>query len=294
MVTEMPVVDARKTLICLLAAVSLTLPFGCGRAVEKLEEIRDRVVDRRDPDLPAAAENVPLGNPSGATQNAADRNNYLITRSSYTLSYNSDKGTANWAAWKVTSESLGQNLPRPEFRPDPELPSGFRKIVPSDYSGSGYDRGHLVASADRFGDAGMNEQTFYMTNIVPQAKDLNQFPWNKLESYTRTLVRNGYDVYVIAGVLGEKGKIKKRVTVPAACWKILYIVPRGGDPSVSGSAKVIAVEMPNENGIAHDRWTKYKTSVRALEGKTGYDFFSALPVPEQERLETKIDPNTLR
>jgi DNA/RNA endonuclease G (NUC1) len=47
--------------------------------------------------------------------------------------------------------------------------------------------------------------------------------------------------------------------------------------------------MPNENGIAHDRWIKYKTSVRALEQKTGYDFFSALPVPEQDRLETNID-----
>lgn len=291
----MPVVDARKILICIVAILSLSITFGCSRTADKLEEIRDRVIDRKDSQKPAGlAENLPLGNPSGATPDRTNRNNYLIERGAYTLSYNNDKGTANWVSWKITAENLGESLRRPEFRPDPGLPTGFRKIAPSDYSGSGYDRGHLVASADRFGDAALNEQTFYMTNVVPQTKDLNQFPWNKLEIYTRTLVRKGYDVYVIAGVLGDKGKIKKRVTVPAACWKILYIVPRDGDPSVSGSAKVIAVEMPNENGIAHDRWTKYKTSVRALEEKTGFDFFSALQVPEQDRLETNIDMNTPR
>ncbi|MEP7213867.1 MAG: DNA/RNA non-specific endonuclease [Acidobacteriota bacterium] len=291
----MAVVDARKILICALAALSLSLPFGCSRAVDKLEEIRDRIIERNDPAQPAAATvNIPLGDPSGASSNNADRDNYLITRAAYTLSYNNDKGTANWVAWKITAESLGESLRRPEFRPDPELPSGFRKIVPSDYSGSGYDRGHLVASADRFGDAALNDQTFYMTNVVPQTKDLNQFPWNKLEIYTRTLVRKGYDVYAIAGVLGNKGRLRKRVTIPASCWKILYIVPRGAAPSDSGSAKVIAVEMPNDNGIAHQRWAKYKTSVRALEEKTGYDFFSALPVSEQDRLETNIDQNAPR
>jgi len=273
-----------------LLALSFPVLFGCSRTVQKLEEIRDRVVEPNQHVRPVSAtDNLPLGNPSGASQDLANRNNYLIARNAYSLSYNNDRGTANWVAWKITADDLGEALPRPDFRPDPDLPFGFRKVLPSDYSGSGFDRGHMSASADRFGDSERNEQTFFMTNIVPQTKDLNQFPWQKFESYTRTLVRKGYDVYAIAGVLGDKGKIKKRVTVPATCWKILYIVPRGGDPSVSGSAKVIAVEMPNDNGIAHERWIKYKTSVRDLERKTGYDFFSSLPVPEQDRLETVIE-----
>ena len=279
----------RKNLVYLLAALSFSLMFGCSRAAEKLEQIRDRIEDRKNADQAVATGNLALGNPAGASADGADPKNYLIVRGGYAISYNNSKGTANWAAWKITAEDLGENLARPEFRPDPDLPAGFRRIVSSDYSGSGYDRGHLVASADRFGDAALNEQTFYMTNIVPQAKDLNQFPWQKLESYTRTLVRKGYDVYAMAGGIGEKGKLKRRVTVPVSCWKILYIVPRGGSPLESGPAQVIAVEMPNENGIAHERWIKYKTSVRSLEQETGYDFFSSLPITEQDRLETKID-----
>jgi endonuclease G len=274
-----------------ISAVSISVCFGCGRAVQRLEEIRDRVVQRQSQ---AGAEslrtNLALGNPSNATDDPADRTNYLLARDSSVISYNDDRGTANWAAWKISAEDLGDSLPRPDFRPDPELPLRFHPIVAADYSGSGFDRGHLVASADRFGNPAENEKTFYMTNIVPQTKELNQFPWQKLESYTRTLVRKGYDVYVIAGVWGDKGKIKKRVTIPAGCWKILYAVPRGSDPAAaSHSAKVVAVEMPNEKGIRHDRWIKFKSTVRSIEQKTGYDFLSALPAGEQERLETRSE-----
>src|SRR6476620_1548079 len=275
--------------VCLLAVLSFSLMFGCTRAAEKLEQMRDRIEDRNNATPAVSNENLALGNPSGATADGSDPNNFSILRDGYAISYNNSKGTPNWAAWKITAANLGESLFRPDFRPDPDLPLGFRTIVTSDYSGSGYDRGHLVASADRFGDAALNEQTFYMTNIVPQTKDLNQFPWQKLESYTRTLVRKGYDVYAIAGVIGDKGKLKRRVTIPVSCWKVLYVVPRGRSPLESASANVIAVEMPNENGISHERWIKYKTTVRALEQETGYDFFSLLPVSEQEWLETTIE-----
>ena len=277
-----------KILTLLLLMLPLAILFGCGRAVERLEQIGNREVGRSEERI-SGPEELPLGNPSGATPDSANRDNFLIVRRRYAASYNNYRGTLNWAAWSVTLSDMGDSMPRPDFRPDPELPNGFRRILPSDYSGSGYDRGHIMPSADRFGDPALNERTFYMTNIVPQTKDLNQFPWQKLESYTRTLVRKGYDVYVIAGVLGEKGRLKNRVTVPAACWKILYIVPRGAPFSESGSARVVAVEMPNADGIRDKRWNNFKTTVRALEQKTGYDFLSALPPAEQDRLETIVD-----
>lgn len=280
----------RKIILALLLSSLMPAFFGCTRTAERLEEMRERVAgppDRTQQNL--LERNLPLGNPSGASLNPADRDNYLILRDGYAVSYNNSRGTPNWAAWRLTAGDLGENLERPGFRPDLDLPSGFRRILPTDYSRSGYDRGHLVPSADRFGSQSLNEQTFLMTNIVPQTKDLNQFPWAKLETYTRTLVRKGYDVYVIAGVLGKKERIKRKLTVPASLWKILYIVPRGGSLTVSGAARVIAVEMPNENGIARSRWVRFKTSVRELEQKTGYDFFSALPPAEQDRLETNIE-----
>jgi endonuclease G len=272
----------RYKLLHIFAVFALSIIFGCGRAVEKLEKIGDRDAPRSTP----VSGLLPLGNPSGATDDGRDRTNYLLTRGSYAASYNDRRGTLNWISWRITSGDLGEALPRAEFRPDPLLPPGFNTILPSDYSRSGYDRGHMVASADRFADPALNEETFYMTNIVPQTKALNQFPWQKFESYTRTLARKGYDVYATAGVLGEKGRLKNRVTVPAACWKILYAVPAGVSPLDSSAAHVIAVEMPNIDGIDHQRWNAFKTTVRALEQRTGYNFLSALPPEEQERLET--------
>jgi endonuclease G len=285
----MTVMKKGKKLAALLLALTLSPLFGCGRAVQRLEQIGDRVINRENEPHQDLASALPLGNPSRATADAANRNNFLILRDRYAASYNDARGTPNWVAWSVTLTDLGEALPRPDFRPDPDLPFGFRSILPTDYSGSGYDRGHMTPSADRFGNLQRNEETFYMTNIVPQAKGLNQFPWQKLESYTRTLVRKGYDVYVIAGVSGDKGRIKRRVTIPASCWKILYIIPRGGSLLDAGAARVIAVEMPNDDGVRNIRWIKFKTTVRALEQKTGYDFFSALPPAEQDRLEMNIE-----
>jgi endonuclease G len=159
-----------------------------------------------------------------------------------------------------------------------------------DYSGSGYDRGHMVPSADRFGDPESNSETFLMTNIVPQTADLNQYVWEKLERYARGIVRRGSDVYTIAGVYGQKGRMKGGVIVPTNCWKIIVVLPPGGSAmTIDGSTRVIAVDIPNESGIKNIYWQKFRVPVRQIEQKTGYNFFSDLPQDVQDRLETRAD-----
>jgi endonuclease G len=240
----------------------------------------------------AATELLPFGNPSNATTDPANADNYLVVHDSHVLSYNNSRGTANWVAWRTTRADLGNSLPRTDFQPDQTLPSGFRRIAYYDYSGSGYDRGHMVPSADRFADPRLNEQTFLMTNIVPQAGDLNQFPWNKLESYSRGLARSGDTIYTIAGVYGEKERIRGKVTAPTNCWKVIVVLSRG-KTVINASTRIIAVDMPNTDGIADVRWETYKTTVRAIEEKTGLDLFSILPRELQDTIETRVDPNTL-
>jgi endonuclease G len=68
------------------------------------------------------------------------------------------------------------------------------------------------------------------------------------------------------------------------------ILPKGASPlSINEQTRVIAVTMPNDNGIKSNRWSQYKTTVREIERKTGYDFFSILPRSLQDVLETRID-----
>lgn len=270
-----------------VAAVSL----GCG-FVGAPTKAPEKHPDTAPPSR-IAIELLPFGNPSNA--DTADRDNWLITHSSHLLSYNESRGTLNWAAWRTTRADLGRSLPRPDFEPDHSLPTGVERIMYSDYSGSGYDRGHIVPSADRFGNAFLNAETFLMTNIVPQTADLNQYPWNTLEMYARNLVSRGNDLYTIAGVYGEKKRLRGKVVVPTNCWKVIVVFPRGTSVNeITAVTRIIAVDMPNIDGIESVNWQTYRTTVREIEQKTGLDLFSGLSREIQETIETRKDANMMR
>jgi len=236
----------------------------------------------------AQAVYLALGNPSNAS--ASDPNNYLLLNNHMAISYSRERGTANWVAWRVTKADLGALEREDAFRPDDRLPKGWARVTPSDYTGSGFDRGHLAPNADRYGSREAADATFLMTNIVPQTPDLNRGPWQKLEAYIRSLVNRGSDVYIYAGVYGARGKIKKKVTIPANNWKVAVVVPAGTPPgSINENARVIAVDMPNVKGIQNADWQMYRTTARQIEQATGYNLFSNLPANVQNALETKID-----
>lgn len=238
-----------------------------------------------------------LGNPSGATIfNAKD---YLISRPQYALSYNRDKGIPNWASWQLNQNWLGQ-LPRPPFEPDLSLPSGWYQVKPSDYTGTGFDRGHLIPAADRNKSEADSKAVFLMTNILPQAPDNNQGPWERLESYCRELARQGKELYIIAGSSGEggigmKGKrtaiASGKITVPEWLWKIVVVLnqPGLGVESITAETPIIAVIMPNQQGIKETEWKSYRTSIDAIEQLTGYDFLSTVPDSIQAVLEAKAN-----
>ena len=236
----------------------------------------------------AQAVYLALGNPSSAS--ASDPNNYLLVNNFMAISYSRDRAIPNWVAWRVTKADLGDLDREDAFRPDDRLPKGWTRVTPSDYTGSGYDRGHVCPNADRYTSREAADATFLMTNMTPQTGDLNRGPWQKLEAYLRTLVTRGSDVYIYAGVYGDKGKLKKKVTIPTNNWKVAVVVPAGSDVSaVNANTRVIAVDMPNVKGILRADWQTYRTSVRQIEQNTGYNLFSNLPQNIQESLETKTD-----
>ena len=142
-------------------------------------------------------DNLALGNPSGAT--LGNPNNYLISRPQYVLSYSRDRGIANWVSWHLSQDWKGNARRTNEFRPDLSLPAGWYAARPSDYTNTGFDRGHLCPSDDRDNTPDDNAATFILTNIVPQAPRHNREVWKTLEEYERRLMEAGNDVYIIAG-----------------------------------------------------------------------------------------------
>ena len=275
-------------MLCLAAAVFAF--SGCEALHEPFREPPKQEQTAPAPREPVRSIHLPFGNPSNATTDPGNEDNFIIISEGAVISYNNARGTPNWVAWRTTREDLGDSIPRPRFRPDPRLPRWYKRVGQFDYSGSGYDRGHMVPSADRFADRRLNEQTFMMTNIVPQSPSLNQYPWNDLEQYVRAQVRRGFDAYQIAGVYGEAGRIKGKIAVPTNCWKVVVLLRRGTDPaSIDERARVIAVDMPNENGLEHEEWERYRTTVKAIEQRTGLDIFAALPRELQRELETRTE-----
>jgi endonuclease G len=275
-------------LICLTLAVSIG---ACRRLQSDEAAPQPRTEIERSP-AHDSIESIHL--PFGLSGGAQDR--HLINGRGSVFSYNPERGTVDWIAWRTTRGDLGDSIPRPEFTTDSRLPSHVRRIGYYDYSGSGYDRGHMVPSADRFADPDMNRETFMMTNIVPQTEALNQFPWEKLESYVRSQVRRraGFDVYQIAGVYGIREVIKGKLTAPTNCWKVVVFVPRGQAPEITERIRVLAVDMPNIDGIEAQPWQRYLTTVRSIEERTGLDLFSKLPRDLQNRVETRMEMNSIR
>ena len=255
----------------LLIAFALMLA-ACERIHDEFRVNTNSAKANSNSNSAAIPESVHLafGNPSNATQDPANEDNFLVIGEGSAFSYNNSRGGVNWVSWRTTRDDVGNAIPRPDFRPDPRLPKWYNRIGYYDYSGSGYDRGHMVPSADRFANPRLNEETFMMSNIVPQTGALNQFPWNELEMYIRSLARKRQDIYQIAGCYGDAGRLKHKITVPTNCWKIAMIVPRGKKPEQGDkNTQIIAVDMPNIEGIENEKWQKYRTAIPEIEQRTG-------------------------
>lgn len=244
-------------------------------------------------------DNMALGNPSGAGASSPD--NYLLKKVQYVLSYNNSKGIANWVSWHLSTAWKGSAERCNCFAPDNSLPSGFFKALTSNYTATGFDRGHLCPSDDRDGTDADNAATFLMPNIAPQSPILNQQTWGALEMYCRNLITQGYELYIIAGGYGQGGESSNgetknaiasgKITVPAHFWKIIVVLPIGTNDisRISPSTRIIAVDMPNQQTVNAHNWDYYRTTVDAIEGNTGYDFLSNVPTNIQAVIESRVD-----
>ncbi|HUP88543.1 MAG TPA: Ig-like domain-containing protein, partial [Longimicrobiales bacterium] len=177
--------------------------------------------------------NVEFGTPTDADPS----NDIIVVRPQYTISYSAARNTPIWASYEINSTTVGAGEDRCDcFTFDPTLPSNLTRYNTADYTGAGaaagfsIARGHLVRSFDRTNGSLDNAVTYYFTNIVPQAGNMNSGPWATLETDLGNLARTGgKEVYIMTGVIGSRGTVKNEgvITIPATMWKVAVIVPAG-------------------------------------------------------------------
>ena len=254
-----------------------------------------------------------FGNPSDAADDeVADEGNYLLNKQSFTVSYNNFLLCPNWVAWHLSKEDLGESGRSDKFVADKTLPANWYAVKKNDYqfSAYGFDRGHVCPSADRTSSELVNQETFLMTNMLPQSPDCNRIVWKDLESYERELVLQGNELYIFAGGYGsggigsrgyfeqiiinskkegDEGK-KLAVNVPEFCWKIILVMPEGENDlnRVDEETGIICVCIPNQMGIQKTgSWEQFLCSVDYIEEITHLDFFELLDDNLEEVLESK-------
>src|SRR6185369_12255157 len=222
----------------------------------------------------------------------------------FSISYNRDKGGPNWVSWHLTDEWIGSLARVDTFRADPAVPPTWYRVLGTDFSGSGFDRGHMTPNADRDKETSIpiNQATFLMSNMVAQAPDNNQGPWADLEGFLRTLLPAN-ELYIVAGPAGVGGTgsnggvtttiANGHVTVPSSTWKVVLVIPKGDNDisRVTAATRTIAVIMPNIQGIRNVDWHTYLTTVDAVENLTGYDFFANVPDAIENSIEAGTDGN---
>lgn len=214
---------------------------------------------------------------------------YLPTTSPYiehegfVVSYDGKTKNPHWVYHKLTEKVLSKTTSRAEcdFKEDPALPPLIR-ATKKDYLGSGFDRGHLCAAGDCVTQEEM-EDSFFLTNVVPQDPGLNRGLWRKLEEHVRSLTKQYPTVHVFTGplYLSHKAKGGKRfvryqvigkneVAVPTHFFLLLFVTL----PSNKLLNKAFII--PNKSLDPKTSFKRYSASMEEVERASGVMFTNVL------------------
>nr|WP_289056705.1 DNA/RNA non-specific endonuclease [uncultured Psychrobacter sp.] len=161
------------------------------------------------------------------TNTKLDKKTQALCMDGFAVMYSGVSRTPLWSAEHLDRRRLQQakTIDREDsFHEESRLPKSMRASL-SDYSGSGYDRGHLAPNAN-MATRSQQYDSFSLANIAPQSPRNNRYIWRNIESATRYLTQQYGEVYTITGVAFTSKKTKQlaeRVLVPSHFFKAVYI-----------------------------------------------------------------------
>jgi len=203
----------------------------------------------------------------------------VVKHQAYTLSFCEKYKQAYWVAYHLTADETHKLFARSDkFTEDPllQVPAAEN----SDYKGSGYDKGHLAPAADMGWREDVMRESFYLSNMSPQAPAFNRGGWKHLEELVRYWAQECGSVYVVTGPVFQENMPAigaGQVAVPGLFYKVIL---RYDGHHTQG----IGFLMPNQS--CNLTLQQYAVPIDSVEKVARINFFPALP-DEQERVVEK-------
>ena len=212
----------------------------------------------------------------------------VTQHSAYSLVYNHKHMQAKWVAYNLTyGNTVGGAERSSKFSIDPSISP--RTAVTSDYTKTGYDRGHLAPAGDMKFSAQAMSESFYMSNVSPQLPGFNRGIWKKLEEQFRSWAPSSHPVFVVTGpvltdpISSHIGQTCS-ISVPQRFYKIML--------DTASPMRAIAFVLPNNSST--QPLSSFALSIDEAERITGMDFFPKLNDVQEAKIEKTLILNQWR
>jgi endonuclease G len=252
---------------------------------------RNKVQQKNAPSSSVQSSNVQSNNPSTKSSWAMPAilpTETVTQHSAYSLVYNHKHMQAKWVAYNLTyGNTVGGAERSSKFSIDPSITP--RTAVTSDYTKTGYDRGHLAPAGDMKFSAQAMSESFYMSNVSPQLPGFNRGIWKKLEEQFRSWAPSSHPVFVVTGpvltdpISSHIGQTC-RISVPQRFYKVML--------DTASPMRAIAFVMSNNSST--QPLSSFAMSIDEAERITGIDFFPKLNDIQEAKIEKTLILNQWR
>lgn len=204
----------------------------------------------------------------------------VITHQAFTLSYSSAYVMPSWVTYKVTPESGKASEIKGKYTPDPNVTA--RSASKKDYKDSGYLMAQLVNYTDVANLENADEETYYMTNIVPMKLGFYKHMWLKLEDLVRLWAQDKDGLYIFCGPVTKDAPFatfgKNKVSAPKRFYKVIY-----------DAKNQKAIGFLFKNGVSSGSLKSYSLALAAIEKETGINFLPGLDEQTAQSIKSKVD-----
>lgn len=196
----------------------------------------------------------------------------------FKIYYDPEVRLAKYTIYRLRAEDLKKPTfkRKDRFKVDPILKTKKLPYVePKEYVKSGFDRGHLVPSADFAWSEEANDLTFVMSNMAPQKPKLNQDSWRRLEHQVRHWACGEGEVTVLTGPLLGKhqdNRLKSGLIIPEQFFKIVV------DETPPRKVLAFIYEQDDKGDVMKKRLT----SVAAIQASSRVNLSQLINVKETE------------